>query len=266
MEPVAPERRQGGDELGEVAIGGFSFPVQNVDGASRMEAPTPTRGAPATLQQIPAAALLEAALESEARVATLQEAYEELVQSSMTGVHATPRSRMDVPPTNGSTDGDSMRAGRLRPLPVRETIFAWDGKDGNGDTPEAHGAAGQMLADMQVFRAQQGIAPHSLHSNRRDEAAAIYDGVPHRHGYDGQDGARPGWPHQSVGVPGPAQRVMSQAPGGYSGNRHDEAVSIYDGVHHRPGYDGKDGAQPGWQHQISMSFIIGTWRRRRANQ
>ena len=61
MEPVAPERRQGGDELGEVAIGGFSFPVQNVDGASQMEAPTPTRGAPATLQQIPAAALLLAA-------------------------------------------------------------------------------------------------------------------------------------------------------------------------------------------------------------
>ena len=163
MEPVAPERRQGGDEQGEGAIGGFSFPVQNVDGASRMEAPTPTRGAPATLQQIPAAALLEAALESEARVATLQEAYEELIQSSVTGVHATPRSRMDVPPTNGSTDGDSMRAGRLRPLPGRETIFAWDGKDGNGDTPEAQGAAGQMLADMQVFRAQQGIAPPSSH-------------------------------------------------------------------------------------------------------
>ena len=204
MEPVAPERRQGGDDQGAVAVGGFSFPVQNVDGASRMEAPTPTRGAPATLQQIPAAALLEAALESEAKVATLQETYEELIQYSMNGGHATPRSRMDVPPTNGSTDGDSMRAGRLRPLPGRETIFAWDGKDGHGDAPEAHGVAGQMLADMQVFRAQQGIAPHSLHSNRRDEAAAIYDGVPHRHGYDGQDGARPGWPHQSVGVPGPA--------------------------------------------------------------
>ncbi len=82
-----------------------------------MEAPTPTRGAPATLQQIPAAALLEAALESEARVATLQEAYEELIQSSMTGVNTTPRSRMSVPPADGSTDGDSVHAGRLRPLP-----------------------------------------------------------------------------------------------------------------------------------------------------
>jgi hypothetical protein len=153
MEPVAPERRQGGDEQGEVAIGGFSFkfpsPVQNVDGASRMEAPTPTRGAPATLQQIPAAALLEAALESEAKVATLQEAYEELIQSStMTGMNATPRSRMSVPPADGSTDGDSVHAGRLRPLPVRETIFAWDGDAGNGGSPEARGAAhtsAQML-------------------------------------------------------------------------------------------------------------------------
>ncbi len=69
-------------------------------------------------------------MESEAKVATLQETYEELIEYSMTGVHATPRSRMDVPPTNGSADGDSMRAGRLRPLPIRETIFAWDGKDG----------------------------------------------------------------------------------------------------------------------------------------
>jgi hypothetical protein len=85
--------------------------------------------------------------------------------------------------------------------------------------------------------------------NRRDESAAVYDGVPHRHGYDGQDGARPGWPHQSVGVPGPAQRVMSQAPGGYSDNRRDEAAAIYDGVPHRHGYDGQDGARPGWPHQ-----------------
>ena len=86
--------------------------------------------------------------------------------------------------------------------------------------------------------------------NRRDESAAVYDGVPHRHGYDGQDGARPGWPHQSVGVPGPAQRVMSQAPGGYSDNRRDESAPIYDGVPHRPEYDGQDGARPGWPHQL----------------
>ncbi len=160
-------------------------------------------------------------------MATLQETYEELIEYSMTGMHATPRSRTDVPPTNGSADGDSMRARRLRPLPVRETIFAWDGKDGNGDTPEAHGAAGQMLADMQVFRAQQGIAPPSLRGDRRSEAAAVYDGVPHRPEYDGQDGARPGWPHQSVGVPGPAQRVMSQAPGAYYGNRRGVAAASH---------------------------------------
>jgi hypothetical protein len=69
MEPVAPERRHGGDAHGEDDGGGFSFPLENVDGATRMEAPTPTRGAQATLQvqQIPAAALLEAALESEAK-------------------------------------------------------------------------------------------------------------------------------------------------------------------------------------------------------
>jgi hypothetical protein len=79
MEQVAPERRHGGDAHGEDDGGGFSFPLENVDGATRMEAPTPTRGAPATLQQIPAAALLpvEAALESEAKVATLQETYED---------------------------------------------------------------------------------------------------------------------------------------------------------------------------------------------
>jgi hypothetical protein len=95
-----------------------------------------TEGAPAALQHIPAAALLEAALESEAKVATLQETYAELIQYSMTGVNATPRSRMDVPPADGSTDGDSVHAGRLRTSPTgRQTIFAWDGKDGPGDSP-----------------------------------------------------------------------------------------------------------------------------------
>ncbi len=48
MDPVAPEHRHGGDDHGgvdTVDIGGFSFQLQNVDGATRMEAPTPTRGA-----------------------------------------------------------------------------------------------------------------------------------------------------------------------------------------------------------------------------
>ena len=74
MEPVAPERRHGGDEHGGVntdEAGGFSFQLQNMDGATRTEARTPTRGAPAALQQIPAEALLQAALESEAKVAML---------------------------------------------------------------------------------------------------------------------------------------------------------------------------------------------------
>jgi hypothetical protein len=90
MEPVAPERRRGGDEHGEAAIGGFSFQLQHDDGATRMGEPTPTQGAPAALQHIPAAALLAAALESEAKVATLQETYAELIEYSVTGVNATP--------------------------------------------------------------------------------------------------------------------------------------------------------------------------------
>ncbi len=89
MEPVAPERRHGGDDHGEVDIGGFRLQLENVDGATRMEAPTPTRGAPATLQHIPAAALLEAALESEAKVAMLKELDAELIRYGMTG-DATP--------------------------------------------------------------------------------------------------------------------------------------------------------------------------------
>ena len=74
-----------------------------------MEAPTPTQSAPAALQHIPAAALLEAALESEDKVATLKETYDELVRTGMAG-DATPRSRMDVPPADGYTDGDSAHA------------------------------------------------------------------------------------------------------------------------------------------------------------
>ena len=77
-------------------MGGFRFQLEYDGGAPRMEAPTPTQSAPAALQHIPAAALLEAALESEAKVATLKETYDELVRTSMTG-DATPRSRMDVP-------------------------------------------------------------------------------------------------------------------------------------------------------------------------
>jgi hypothetical protein len=95
-------------------------------------------------------------------------------------------------------------------------------------------------------------APGGYSDNRRSDAEAVYDGVPHWHEYDGQDGARPGWPHHSVGVPGPAQRVMSQAPGAYSDNRRNEAAAIYrdGGVPHRRGYDGQDGARPGWPHQL----------------
>jgi hypothetical protein len=94
MGPVAPERRHGGDDQGGVDIGGFSFHLQNVDEATRMGAPTPTQdaSAPAALQHIPAAALLEAALESEGKLVTLnflKETYEELIRCSVTG-DATP--------------------------------------------------------------------------------------------------------------------------------------------------------------------------------
>ncbi len=105
MDPVGPEHRHGGDEHGgvnTVEVGGFSFQLQNIDGATRMEAPTPTRGAPAALQQIPAEALLQAALESEAKVAMLQEINEELIRYGVTD-DATPRSRMGVPPAGCGT-------------------------------------------------------------------------------------------------------------------------------------------------------------------
>ena len=74
-----------------------------------MEAPTPTQSAPAALQHIPAAALLEAALESEAKVATLKETYEELLRTSVTG-DATPRSVL----TDGCPAGGRVYRWRLR--------------------------------------------------------------------------------------------------------------------------------------------------------
>ena len=62
MEPVAPERRHGGDERGGADMGGFDFQPPNVDIiALRMEA----LGAQAAIQQMPAAELLAGALESE---------------------------------------------------------------------------------------------------------------------------------------------------------------------------------------------------------
>ena len=73
MEPVAPERRHGGDDHGGADIGGFRFQLEYDGGAPRMEAQTPTQNAPAALQHIPAAALLDAALESEEKVATLKQ-------------------------------------------------------------------------------------------------------------------------------------------------------------------------------------------------
>ena len=90
-------------------------------------------------------------------------------------------------------------------------------------------------------------APGGFSGNRRHEAEAVHDEVPHRPGPDGQYGERPGWPHHSVGVPGPAHsvpgtgrcRVMSQAPDGYSGDRRHEAEAVYDEVAHRPGPDGQ---------------------------
>jgi hypothetical protein len=113
MDPVGPEHRHGGDEHGgvnTVEVGGFSFQLQNRDGATRMEAPTPTRGAPAALRQIPAEAPLQAALESEAKAAMLKEINEELVRYGVTG-DATPRSQMGVPPAHGHADGESLDAG-----------------------------------------------------------------------------------------------------------------------------------------------------------
>ncbi len=66
-----------------------------------MEAPTPTRGAPAALQHIPAEALLEAALESEAKVAMLKEINEELIRygKSISLAHPSRYSRhLSTPP------------------------------------------------------------------------------------------------------------------------------------------------------------------------
>ena len=80
MEPVAPERRHGGDGHGGVDIGGFDFQLANVDDiAPRME----ELAAQAAIQQMPAAELLAEALESEAKLATLEETHEELVRYSM---------------------------------------------------------------------------------------------------------------------------------------------------------------------------------------
>ena len=82
MEPGAPERRRGGDGDGVVDIGGFDFRLANVgDIVPRME----ELAVQAAVQHMPAPAaeLLAAALESEAKVATLQETYEELLRYSM---------------------------------------------------------------------------------------------------------------------------------------------------------------------------------------
>ncbi len=45
------------------------------------------------------------------------------------------------------------KRGRLRPQPGRQTIYATQGGDGQGDSPEARGATGQMMAALRDFRA-----------------------------------------------------------------------------------------------------------------
>jgi hypothetical protein len=146
MDPVAPEHRHGGDDHGgvnTVEVGGFSFQLPNVDGATRVEAPTPTRGAPAALQHIPAEALLEAALESEAKEAMLQEINAELIRYGMPG-DATPRSRMDVPPASGHADGDSLGAGLLPRPSVRRTVYALPVDQNASQGPDSQSAPGPV--------------------------------------------------------------------------------------------------------------------------
>jgi hypothetical protein len=125
-----------------------------------MEAPTPTRGAPATLQHIPAAALpsLEAALESEAKVAMLKETNAELIRYGMTG-DATPRSRMDVPPASGHADGDSLDAGLLPRPSVRQTVYALPIDRNASQGPVSQSAPGTVIDALQEFRAHHGLAP-----------------------------------------------------------------------------------------------------------
>ena len=78
----------------------------------------------------------------------------------------------------------------------------------------------------------------------------MYDGIRRWHGSDVQNGERPGWPHQSVGVSGLAHRVQSQAPEGYSGDRRPSRhEDMYDGVPNRHGSSAQYSERPGWPHQ-----------------
>ena len=83
----------------ELTLEGFTFQLSNVDSATRMEASTPTPGDRAAIQHMQAADLLAATIESEAKVATLKEAYEELIRYSV-AVDATQSS----PSQDGSQD------------------------------------------------------------------------------------------------------------------------------------------------------------------
>ena len=135
-------------------------------------------------------------------------------------------------------------------------MYAQYGRGGDGDSPGAPGAPGPMLAALHDFRAQQGFPPMHL-GDRRGGAAATYDEVPHRQGYDGQHGAGHVWPHNSVGVvSGQAPGVMSSAPAGFSGDRRGEAAATYDEVPHRQGYDGQYGAGHVWPHN-SVGVVSG---------
>ncbi len=117
---------------------------------------------------------------------------------------------MIVPPAAADAVGLRMATPVMQDacVPSRDGRRYMPRGDGQGDSPEARGATGQMMAAFKLHwqagtsdsdslsesEPNKPEASHrpalSLHGNRRSEAEAIYDDIPHRPRYDGQDGAR----------------------------------------------------------------------------
>ena len=208
MDPVAPEHRHGGDGHGGVPtvdVGGFSFPIQHVDGAPRMEAPAPAPDDLAAVNRMPEAELLAAALEQEAKVQTLEMTLEELIKYSMTAPPTEPsvqRSQVSIPPGQDRVGDVSLPAERLRRDPARQTVYDL----GNGGAPTG------AVAAVHEFRTREGLGrdcPPGVPGGGRHEAPAVYDNGFRPRGHDGRYNERHGWPQQEVrGVP---DRMVSGA-------------------------------------------------------